>query len=87
MFQKYTVFEICLHLLITFLPEDFVHLDFKINVKLKDQSSSDLLKEILEFLYSILEKDRKIKTLGPTNIESNLTGQSGYIKDLSKKST
>ena len=38
---------------ITFLPEDFVLPDFKINVKLKDQSSSDSLKEILEFLKKI----------------------------------
>ena len=70
---------------ITFVPEDFVLLDFRIYVKLKDKSSCNSLKEILEFSYSILEKDTKVKTVAPANIEYNLTGQSGYIKDLSKE--
>ena len=40
--------------------DDFALPDFKIHVKLKDQSSSDLIKETLEFSYSVLETDRKV---------------------------
>ena len=43
-----------------------------------------MFKKTLESSYSILEIDRKVKTLAPSNIE-NLSGQSGYIKKLSKK--
>ena len=56
----------------------------QIHVKLKDQSPNELFKKTLESSYSILEIDRKVKTLAPSNIE-NLSGQSGYIKNLSKK--
>ena len=64
--------------------EHFILPDFNIHVKLKDQSSNELFKKILESSYSILESDRQVKTLAPSNIE-NLSGQSGYIKNLSKK--
>ena len=43
-----------------------------------------MFKKTLESSHSILEIDRKVKTLAPSNIE-NLSGQSGYIKNLSKK--
>ena len=64
--------------------ERFILPDFDIHVKLKDQSLNELFKKTLESSYSILESDRKLKTLGPFDIE-NLSGQSGYIKNLSKK--
>ena len=64
--------------------ERFILPDFNIHVKLKDQSLNELFKKTLESSYSILESDRKLKTLGPFDIE-NLSGQSGYIKNLSKK--
>ena len=64
--------------------ERFILPDFNIHVKLKDQSLDELFKKTLESSYSILESDRKLKTLGPFDIE-NLSGQSGYIKNLSKK--
>ena len=64
--------------------EHFILPDFKIHVKLKDQLPNELFKKTLESSYSILESDRKLKTLGPFDIE-NLSGQSGYIKNLSKK--
>ena len=64
--------------------ERFILLDFNIHVKLKEQSLNELFKKTLESSYSILESDRKLKTLGPFDIE-NLSGQSGYIKNLSKK--
>ena len=56
----------------------------QIHVKLKDQSPNELFKKTLESSYSILESDRKVKTLAPSDIE-NFSGQSGYIKNLSKK--
>ena len=52
--------------------EHFILPDFKIHVKLNKSS------------YSILESNRKVKMLPPSDIE-NLSGQSGYIKNLSKK--
>ena len=64
--------------------ERFILPDFNIHVKLKDQSLNELFKKTLESSYSILESDRKLKTLRPFDIE-NLSGQSGYIKNLSKK--
>ena len=64
--------------------ERFILPDFNIHVKLKDQSLNELFKKTLESSYSILKSDRKLKTLGPFDIE-NLSGQSGYIKNLSKK--
>ena len=64
--------------------ERFILPDFNIHVKLKDQSLNELFKKTLESSYSILESDRKLKTLGPFDIE-DLSGQSGYIKNLSKK--
>ena len=64
--------------------ERFILPDFNIHVKLKDQFLNELFKKTLESSYSILESDRKLKTLGPFDIE-NLSGQSGYIKNLSKK--
>ena len=64
--------------------ERFILPDFNIHVKLKDQSLNELFKKTLESSYSILESDRKLKTLDPFDIE-NLSGQSGYIKNLSKK--
>ena len=64
--------------------EHFILPYFNIHVKLKDQSLNELFKKALESSYSILESDRKVKTLAPSDIE-NLSGQSGYIKNLSKK--
>ena len=64
--------------------EHFILPDFKKHVKLKDQSSNELFKKTLESSYSILESDTKVKTLAPSDIE-NLSGQSGYNKNLSKK--
>ena len=64
--------------------EHFILPDFNKHVKLKDKSSNKLFKKTLESSYSILESDRKVKTLPPSDIE-NLSGQSGYIKNLSKK--
>ena len=64
--------------------ECFILPDLNIYVKLKDQSLNELFKKTLESSYSILESDRKVKTLAPSDIE-NLSGQSGYIKNLSKK--
>ena len=43
-----------------------------------------MFKKTLESSYSILESNRKVKMLAPSDIE-NLSGQSGYIKNLSKK--
>ena len=42
------------------------------------------LKKTLEFSYSILEEETKIKEIAPENIEE-LQGQSGYIYKLSEK--
>ena len=64
--------------------EHFKLPDFNIHVKLKDESSNELFKKTLESSYSNLESNRKVKTLASSNIE-NLSGQSGYIKNLSKK--
>ena len=64
--------------------EYFILPNFNVHVKLKDQSPNELFKKTLESSYSILESDRKVKTLLPSDIE-NLSGQSGYIKNLSKK--
>ena len=64
--------------------EHFILPDFNIHVKLKDQSPNELFKETLKSSYSILEGDRKVKTLAPSDIE-NLSGQSGYITNPSKK--
>ena len=64
--------------------EYFILPNFNVHVKLKDQSPNELFKKTLESSYSILESDRKVKTLAPSNIE-NLSGQSSYIKNLSKK--
>ena len=64
--------------------EHFILPNFNIHVKLKDQSSNKWFKKTLESSYSILESNRKVKTLAPSDIE-NLSRQSGYIKNLSKK--
>ena len=64
--------------------EHFILPDFNIHVKLKDQSPNELFKKTIESSYSILESNRKVKMLAPSDIE-NLSGQSGYIKNLSKK--
>lgn len=88
--QNYTVSKICcFQNLFAFSnleikEDDFALPDFKINVKLKDQLTSELFKETLKFQYLILEKDTKVKKIAPANIE-DLTGQSGYIKKLSEK--
>ena len=68
-----------------FNEDHFILPDFKIQIKLRDPTkTSALFKETLEFSYSILEKNLKIKKLAPANIE-DLQGQSGYIKKLSEK--
>ena len=64
--------------------EYFILPNFNTHVKLKDQSPNKLFKKTLESSYSILESDKKVKTLAPSDIE-NLTRQSGFIKNLSKK--
>ena len=53
--------------------EHFILPDFNIHVKLKDQSPKELFKKTLESSYSILESDRKVKMLAPSDIE-NLSG-------------
>ena len=58
--------------------------DFNIHVKLKDQLLKELFKKTIESSYFVLESDTKVKTLPPSDIE-NLSGQFGYIKNLSKK--
>ena len=64
--------------------EHFILPDFNIHVKLKDQLSNELFKKTPESSYFILESDTKVKKLAPSDIE-NLSGQSGYIKNLSEK--
>ena len=80
----YGFWNLFVHSNVIMKEEHFILPDFNIHVKLKDQSSNELFKKILESSYSILESDRQVKTLAPSNIE-NLSGQSGYIKNLSKK--
>ena len=63
--------------------DDFVHPDFNIHVKLKDQSSKELVKKTLEFSYSILGSNKKVKALAPSN-HDDLSGQAEYIKNISK---
>ena len=58
--------------------------DFNIHVKLKDQLLKELFKKTIESSYFVLESDTKVKRLPPSDIE-NLSGQFGYIKNLSKK--
>ena len=64
--------------------DDFVLCDFNIHVKLKDQSSKESAKKTLEFSYSILESNKKVKKLAPSD-HDDLSGQTGYIINLSKK--
>ena len=64
--------------------DDFVLPDFNMHVKLKDQSSKELVKKTLEFSCSILESDKKVRRLAPFN-HDNLSGQAEFIKNLSKK--
>ena len=88
--QSYNVSKICgfrnlfAYSDVIIKEEHFILPDFNIHVKLKGQSSNELFKKTLESSYSILESDTKVKTLAPSDIE-NLSGQSGYIKNLSKK--
>ena len=53
-------------------------------MKLKNKTSNELLKKILEFSFSIFENDRKVDKLTPSRIE-DFSGQAGYIKKLSEK--
>ena len=53
-------------------------------MKLKNKTSNELLKKILEFSFSIFENDRKVDELTPSRIE-DFSGQAGYIKKLSEK--
>ena len=65
--------------------DDFVLPDFKIDITIKKPTIVDIsLKKMLEFSYSILEGETKIKEIAPKNIEE-LQGQSGYINKLSEK--
>ena len=60
-----------------FKEDHFILPDFKIQIKLRyPTKASGLYKETLEFSYSILEKNLKIKKLALANIE-DLQGQSG----------
>ena len=63
---------------------DFVLPDFNIHVKLKDQSSKELVKKTLKFSYSILGSDKKVKELALSD-HDDLSRQAEYIKNLSKK--
>ena len=65
--------------------DDFVLLDFKIDIKIKEPTTtSEIFKKTLEFSFSILEEKTKIKEIAPENIEE-LQRQPGYIKKLSEK--
>ena len=66
--------------------DDFVLLDFKIDINLKGRKcSSQALRDLFEHSYSLINTDGKVKTLAPPNIESALIGKSEYIKNLSKR--
>ena len=63
--------------------KDFVLPDFKIQVKLKDQSLRDSLKTFFE-VSRILGKF-KTEIVAPDDIKTALKGQSDYFKQLSQK--
>ena len=66
--------------------DDFVLPNFQINIKLKDRKYSDqILRDVFEHSYSLLNTDGKVKNLTLPNIESALIGKSDYIKSLSKR--
>ena len=60
--------------------KDFVLPDFKIKVKLKDQSLPDSLKKIFE-ASTTLDKF-KTEIVAPDDIKTTLKGQSDYFKQL-----
>ena len=63
--------------------EDFAFPDFKIEVKLKDQTSSDPLKFFFELSSTIgITKNEMIT---PDDMKTTWKGQSDYLKKLSKK--
>ena len=80
----YGFWNLFVHSNVIMKEEHFILPDFNIHVKLKDQSSNELFKKTVESSYSILESDTKVKTLAPSDID-NSSGQSSYIKNLSKK--
>ena len=63
--------------------KDFVLPDFKIQVKLKDQSLPDSLKTFFD-VSRILDKF-KTEIVAPDDIKTPLIGQSDYFKQLSQK--
>ena len=66
--------------------EDIVFPDFKIEVKLKDQTSSDPLKNFFE-LSSTIDKTEN-EMIVPDDMKTTLKGQSDYFKKtIKKKST
>ena len=66
--------------------EDIVFPDFKIEVKLKDQTSSDPLKIFFE-LSSTIDKTEN-EMIVPDDMKTTLKGQSDYFKKtIKKKST
>ena len=64
--------------------KDFVLLDFKIEVKLKDQSLPDSLKKKFFEVSTTLDKF-ETEIVAPKDIKTTLKGQSDYFKQLSKK--
>ena len=63
--------------------KDFVLPDFKIEVKLKDQSLPDSLKKIIEVSTTLDKFETEI--VAPKDIKTKLKGQSDYFKQLSKR--
>ena len=63
--------------------KDFILPDFKIEVKLKDQSLPDSLKFFFEISTTLDKFETEV--VGPDDIKTTLKGQSDYFKHLSKK--
>ena len=62
--------------------EDFVFNDFKIKIKLKDQTLSNPLKKFFE-LFSTIEKS-EYEIIAPGDKKMTLNGQSDYLKNYKK---
>ena len=64
---------------------DFVFPDFKIKVKLKDQTLSDPIKKLFELSSKIEKYENEIIVLD--DMKTTFKGQSDYFKNFKKKST
>ena len=74
---------------------DFFYPDFKVFINIKtDKKVNDVFKKTLESTFSLTDNenvfstDQKVKTIkeeAPEKIETDLQGQSGYLKKLSEK--